>query len=202
MRAWQFEGNKADQYEKYRDYLKRVKQQGISQLGAGVYGRVWQHPVYSNVAVKFFAHDSEYKKFLQFVLQNPSNKYLPQIIPASDGKIWHEKKISTYGGVRPVYFVFMKRYNRVQPKQVQTLFDQWMAAAGIKNTEKFYERVFNSSYFWKKWASSPMLAQQDPDAYALAQFIDQNSRTLDLHMGNMMWDPDTKTVIFTDPLIK
>ena len=200
MRAWQFEGKDANQYEKYMDYVRRVKQQGIPSLGTGAYGRVWQHPVYKNVAVKFFDDDGEYRKFLRFVLQNPRNRYLPQIIPASDGKLWHKKKVSEFGKPKTVYFVFMKRYSRVNEAQISNLFDQWMAAAGIKKTEKFYKRIFNNSYYWTQWARSPMLAQRDPDAHALAQFIDQNSHTLDLHPGNMMWDSGTKTVIFTDPL--
>ncbi len=67
--------------ENYFDYVKRLtKSLNIKELGYGAYSRVFQHPVYTNVAVKLYMDDPDYGKYIKFAKKHPDNPWLPKII--------------------------------------------------------------------------------------------------------------------------
>jgi hypothetical protein len=202
MRASEFLLEAKKKYEIWRDYLSRLMSMRIHQLGQGAYAHVFQHPVYNNIAVKAFKPDAFYIEYIDWIFKNPNNRYTPQFVAGPDGKIIHTVRIIDENGANvPMNFVFMKKYLKANRVQLIQQFQIWDKIAGLPSRPGNYGNVggFSAGGNWAKWANSPQLRQQDPDAWALTNYFAQNHNNLDLHQFNYMWDETSQNIVFTDP---
>jgi hypothetical protein len=182
------------------DYLERLHEIGMEHLGNGVYADVFQHPYYKNVVVRVFTeYDFGYLNFMKFVSKNRNNRYVPQIIPNEQGKLFYKtefKHPDRPNGKYRGYFVFMKKYIPMTIQQVEHQAKQW-GVKDITNTAAFWSLGGST---WAKLSESPKLLQRfGPDAVELARFFATMENRLDIHHDNVMWDADRNNIIFTDP---
>jgi hypothetical protein len=73
----------AELFEETRDeyFTRLTKALKIKKLGSGMYATVFQHPVYTNVAVKYVGSDDEmYMKYIRIVSKTPGNPWLPRVL--------------------------------------------------------------------------------------------------------------------------
>jgi hypothetical protein len=189
--------------EREKDYLARLKQAGIQQLGSGAYARTFQHPYYKNVVVKMFVNsDTAYKKYLNWVVRNQDNKYVPKIIVAANGEYLHKYRLAN----TTVNFVFMKRY---QPLQINQLiqFTEYIRS-NVSQSQKLSNKqrkelnyIVNSLSLYSRITWNVIYkTTSDSDLRELADWLINSNIDIDLHRKNMMWDNELKTVIFTDPV--
>jgi len=185
------------------DYLTRLRRAGIKQLGKGYYARTFQHPYYKNVVVKMFDNsDTAYRKYLNWVIRNQNNKYVPKIIVAANGKYLHKYRLAS----TTVNFVFMKRYQPLQINQliqfteyIRSNVSQSQKLSDMQRKELNY--IVNSlSLSSRRTWHVIRRTTSDSDLRDLAAMLISSSDSIDLHRKNMMWDSELNTVVFTDPL--
>jgi hypothetical protein len=187
--------------EREKDYLARLKQAGIQQLGKGAYARTFQHPYYKNVVVKMFDNsDTAYMQYLNWVIRNQNNKYVPKIIVAANGEYLHKYRLAN----TTVNFVFMKRYQPLQINQLVQFTEYIRSTASQKLLDKQRKElnyIVNSLSLYSRITWNVIYkTTTDSDLRDLAAMLISSSDNIDLHRKNMMWDSELNTVIFTDPL--
>lgn len=201
--------NDAKKYQRVKSYFDSLIKQNIERLGKGQFSQVFQHPLYSNVVVKIFYADSGYENYLKFILTNPQNRYVPQIIPAKNKKLVHSAAMrapASSNFLQDWRFVFMKKYSPANLQQIYDLFQRWNTLSGDSEfppmtNPKDLRLLVSKLVNWVEWSDSNELRKNDPDAWAMANFIVKNWKSQDLHSGNFMWDSENQTVVFTDPLV-
>lgn len=188
--------------EKYGGYVNRlIDKEKLRFLGQGKYGSVFQHPEFSNVAVKVFkATDNAYRKYLRWCLRNQSNKYVPRII-----------SVHYRGDGKKIGIVFMKKLRRASKKQITELAKHATALMYSGNPEmydssreelRFLKAHMDFELFtnedWDDLADAAR--RRDPDLASFAEFM-VKSRTNggDVHRENIMVDEQGQ-LVFTDPI--
>lgn len=185
------------------DYLTRLRRAGIQQLGLGAYARTFQHPYYKNVVVKMFDNsDTAYKKYLNWVVRNQNNKYVPKIIVTANGEYLHKYRLAN----TTVNFLFMKRYQPVQINQL-VQFTEYIRSNVSQKLSDMQRKELNyivNSLFLSSRRTWHVICRTttDSDLRDLASMLISSRDAIDLHRKNMMWDSELNTVIFTDPLAK
>lgn len=186
----QIQSSSQDKWE-YLNSLKKI----TKMIGSGLYGYVFQHPLYHNVAVKIFdSDDYAYLHYLsKFVIPNQNNRYVPKLIVGEDGRIIYKFRLRNRD---IIYIVFMKRYDTIQNHWSQ--LDRYMRQqTGIKDYS--YKLLDDPKDLFQSIVDNIQIKNRDPDMYNLALYLIRFD-DLDIHEGNIMWDSELRVPVFTDPI--
>ena len=179
--------------ESYEKYLTRAERLGIKRLGSGSHATVFQHPYRQNIAVKIFTDDPAFITYMEFCLQNRNNPYLPKFYPVADGS--YVKRIKDRTNLE-IFVVFTKKYNHPKLSDIDKLYDYFFPDKSQSNDAGFWDRLTDED--WDRAAAR--LRTSDPYASELANFFANYAEQIDIGLGNVMYDPSTKYMIFTDPI--
>lgn len=196
------------QEEDYDSYIARlVKSLGIKQLGTGYYGKVFQHPVYHNVAVKIYLKDPAYDAYIKWCLENQGNKYIPRII---DVVQYVDKDTPTHRLGAKYKIVFFEKLSKALAEKIKEAvreivkkvldagFD--ITDSGTRNGKFFTSCTKFGDFYYDDWRSIAK-AKIDPDLTAFAEFMASSRsspRRLDMHNANVMLRGNQ--IVFTDPV--
>lgn len=185
--------------------LRLTKTLKIKHLGNGYFSHVFQHPTYSNVAVKLIVeNDPDYLKYAKFCMRNPNNPYLPNIIDVV--KVRMEKETSTLvtdpilGLTLPVkalnehltHLVFMEKLRPVSLSAVKKVVRSIVKE--IPELQK-YERF--ADFEVEDWGTV-YRSTTDKNLKQFAKYAVAN-RFNDVHEKNIMLDVNGH-LVFTDPV--
>jgi hypothetical protein len=146
---------------------------GFVNVGDGKYGTVFVNSKYP-YAVKVFMKDTAYLKFIQFVLKNQSNPYVPKI----------------RGKVVKINDMFMAiRMEKLSPSHT--------IGKDIALKE-FVEMIQDPEYFLQGKLNLITIHNEDKHAINLCKFLLANENLLDIHLGNIMMRRNQPVLI--DPL--
>jgi hypothetical protein len=194
------------------EYLKKlVTTLKISKLGSGAYASVFQHPVYHNVAVKFFSADPMYLKYLKLCQKAQDNPWVPKIVSI------HKLKMDDYGYDNLVgekrtekeegYLVFFQKLRRAKASEIKAAIQDILSDLP---DPLFYPNDFALFDMARKDFSFELMTGQDwgvvtkwtkrPEIKQIARIltaVDAN----DIHSQNMMMrdEGDRTQLVFTDP---
>jgi hypothetical protein len=201
--------------ESYSEYVNRLRALGIKELGSGAWAQVFQHPLYSRVVVRVFTQDDTgYKKWLKFIIRNRNNRYVPQIIPNEQGKLFYYTNIKDSYDYEDkkvpmrAYFVFIKKYAILDDKKfsdLESTLEYYLSANDIDSIQLSvrgigYSSLLQLPQFWRALAeNSQFKFEWGQDAIKIAQFFGKQNY-LDINIDNVMYNIDSKHIIFTDPL--
>jgi hypothetical protein len=193
--------------ETKHDYLKRLRDLGIKELGEGANAAVFQHPYYKNVVVRIFSHtDYGYMSWMKFIKAHPNNRYVPQIIPNEQGTLFYKTTVlysATYFKkyTRSLYFVFLKKYQPLTTVMtLKGLTRQLLQYTNFHYSAKNRLDSYPTAYIFKNIVDNPKFRQDwGDDAVEVIRFLSKTDR-LDLHTENIMWDAKNKNIVFTDPI--
>jgi len=172
------------QAETYKDYLMRLRKLNITEIGDGGFGRVFQHPEFSNVAVKVVRSDTQYLRFARFARRHPANPYLPKIADivsvhfddSKDGFIVFTERL------RPAPAKLWLQFQEFLPKST------WPWSLAPNSVKRL------SSAGWQ-WLAAEA---QDTNVREFATFAFKNMARLDLSQSNLM--ARGSQLVFTDPV--
>lgn len=163
--------------ETYKDYLSRLRKLSIQELGSGSFGTVFQHPEFSNVAVKVVRKDAAYLKFVKFAIDHPTNKYLPRIAAVDKVK---------FDNGPDGYLVFMERLSQADFAVKEEFFN------------KLPYELHSTVYRLSKEGWALLSKSKDHDVAIVAQYMLKNWANLDLTDQNLM--QRGRQLVFSDPV--
>ena len=154
--------------EKWRKSLPDLFQHyGFSQVGEGKFGSVFINEEYP-YALKIFMKDTAYLKFLNFVKQNPDNKYLPKI----KGKVL-----------------------KITPMVMAVRLEKLTPAAGGSKFGNFFKMCLDPEDFLEGYMELDSISKDDKDAVSICNFLVENKKICDIHRGNIMMRGQTPILI-------
>lgn len=166
--------------ETYKDYLTRLRKLNLKYLGSGAFGMVYQHPEFSNVAVKVVRDDRKYMNFTKFAIENPSNPYLPRI--AAVDKVKFDNGSSGY-------IVFMEALVAASRRSIDDFFNQ--VSRDLHISDDVEHRLSKAG--WELLGNS-----RNPNLATLATYMLKNWSSLDLGNQNLM--QRGRQLVFVDPV--
>lgn len=167
--------------ETYKEYVTRLHDLDYRFLGEGGFGTVFEHPTFSNVAVKVVKQDRAYKKFVTFCMQHPRNPWLPRIASIKDLQL---------DDANLAYVVFMEKLQPVKPTFIAELKEAMRSKFGLRPW---------SDTQWFNRASWRHIAANSPKDFAeLATYFATNLNNVDLVPSNFMRRGNQ--LVFNDPV--
>jgi hypothetical protein len=187
------------------EYTRRLTRSlGIRALGTGAYGKVFQHPVYHNVAVKIFLDDPVYEMYIKWCKAHQSNPWVPKIISMQKVKL-HTYKWQQELNHRPdktATIVFFQKLRKASKTQQSKAVQQMLATCGEDlpmweeetNLDASEQRQFLD---WDKeeWAAIAKYTK-DKHVREIARLFAKHDAH-DIHEENVMMRDDQ--LVFTDP---
>jgi len=206
--------------ETKNEYFKRlVKTLKIKKLGEGAYASVFQHPVYHNVAVKFFQYDPMYMKFIKHCMKHPENPWLPKVVSVHKLDIdnaWYDRaeKDKKREMKEDGYLVFFQKLRKATAKEIKIAAQDIISDLPEKvflnddNAERgnfnFMFRRADVDDFYnfenEEWEVVARMTKR-PEVKKLAQIL-VSVGAQDIHNGNVMMrdEGDRTQLVFTDPV--
>jgi hypothetical protein len=167
--------------ETYREYITRLHDLDYKFLGQGAFGTVFEHPTFSNVAVKVVKADSAYKKYAEFCAAHKSNPWLPKIADLVPVKLDDAPR---------AYIVFMEKLQPVKPEFIDELRDSMISRFRLR---RWSETQWFDRASWRK------IASETPPAFAvIASYFANNLNSVDLTPSNFMRRGNQ--LVFNDPM--
>ena len=168
--------------ETYKEYVSRLHKLKLPTLGEGAFGKVFQHPEFSNVAVKVVRSDDAYLRLAKFAMENPGNRWLPKVASfrhvdfddSTDGYVVFTEKLEPIGFSEFNSFLI----------QLEGLCKHRVGASG--------DELFSL----KEWKS---IADSAPsDLATVIKWLYTCGLGMDLHAHNFM--KRGKQIVFNDPV--
>jgi len=129
---------------------------GFKSFGRGKYATVFGNPRYPYV-IKLFMKDTAYLKYLNWVIRNQSNKYVPKI----------------KGKVIKINDIFMA----VRLEKLNN---------SSRASDEFIEMCRAPDDFLEGYSDFNSIPNNDKDAIDLCEFLSANERLIDVHGDNVM----------------
>lgn len=187
----------------------------MRSVGWGGYSETFQHPNRQDVVIKLFAEDMGYAKYFLWITKNQNNRYVPRIIENEDGniiKLFRYRYDNTLGKKRSQKFgmVYLRKLNDMTDQQFDE-FSNYLSSFLEKNSNKLTSKLrayagndFLSGFGLDDWLTiSEKSKDLDPDLSVIAGYFSDLYRKhgpLDIHSGNIMWDPIRNNPVFIDVL--
>lgn len=188
--------------ETRHEYLTRLTRSfKIKRLGKGVYASVFQHPVYSNVAVKYVDPDDDYMymDFIRMCMKKQHNRFLPKVIGISYVKMNHSWSWDPDKYERGALIFFQKLRPAKVSEIKRTVAEMMDTLPNDNPIRQDHSSTFEefSSYEWEELAKH----SSDRDIREVAKMM-LKMKANDIHNGNvMMRDEGNKSqLVFTDPV--
>lgn len=165
-------------------YVKRLKNIGVKELGKGFFSKVFSHPHNSEVAVKLTCKtDRRYINYAKKCQQLHENLWLPKILSINSVKFSNGQR----------HLIFIERLRTAKAQEVKKAIHQILAGTNVTNVGKFKTfHDFSTSTWLAVAAQSP-----SDDIRELAKIM-HRLRPDDLHNGNVMMRGEQ--LVFTDPV--
>lgn len=186
--------------ETRHEYLTRLTGTlKIKRLGKGAFASVFQHPVYSNVAVKYVDPDEDYAYmyFIRECMKKQHNRFLPKVIGINYVKMDRSQYAdrSERGAL-----IFFQKLRPAKVSEIKRAVSEMMDTLPNDNPiRQDHSSTFEefSSYEWEELAKH----SSDRDIREVAKMM-LKMKANDIHNGNvMMRDEGNKSqLVFTDPV--
>ena len=159
----------------YNNLSKQLKKLGWNPVGQGTYAAVYENPKF-NYVLKIFTHEDDgYKKYLNYIMANQSNPFVPKL----RGKL-----------VKLSATAYAVRMEQLQPIEDDSIFNKYIDPKLTHNREwSPIEQVFNES-------NHPFLKKKFPQLYDMITNKSFNLNDLE-NEDNIM--RRGKTIVITDP---
>lgn len=186
--------------ETLKEYVKRLRQDGVEFLGKGSLATTFVHPKDKNIAVKVYTDNSGFDKFLRFCRSHPKNPYCPKIYQITSVPKALDTEMDRGPARVPVRAVFMERLRPLRA----TEYKKFSQEVGHLGGESWPSPTL-MTYGKKVWAN---VALQKEDRH-LAQFAKWMCNNVysgnrlymsDVHEQNLMARPSDGHVVFSDPI--
>lgn len=168
--------------ETYDEYIKRLRDLGVTELNRGKFGTVFQHPADKNVVVKVVAEDDAYLDYVALCHRYKGNPWLPEIIDVDH---------ITLDDKSQACVVFMPNLTPATDKDVTTAFHTLAPGA---DQSRFSQRTRLS---YPEWLQAARFAKGS-DERIVCLFMARHFNRLDLFTRNFMLRGHQ--VVFNDPL--
>lgn len=196
--------------ERKSEYVQRLKDMGIKQLGKGAWADVFQHPTMKDVAVKVSIWDPGFSAYTKFCTEHPKNPYLLKIVsvhsePAGSGFNFEGNVGDRPGaaGRTSSIITFLEKLTPASESDIKKFVARCEALAGLTLTGKtfnLYHSYGNEDMDMQLWTG---LAKQNQDPN-LRQFATwyvkkiQGDSIPDIYDDNVMMRRNQ--IVFSDPL--
>lgn len=203
------------------EYFNRLaKTLKIKELGEGAYAKVFQHPVYSNVAVKFFQDDPMYVKYIRHCLKAQENPWIPKIVSVHKIKVdSHRYHFDLKGQTRDkfdqAYLVFFQKLREATTKEIKNAARQIVADlpdsyfypefGDIGDNNPWFDYRRSDIRSFENWSIRTWLRiakfSKDEHIKQLAKIL-VAVEAKDIHDANVMMrdEGDRTQLVFTDPV--
>lgn len=178
-------------------------------VGSGEYGHVFQHPKLDRTVIKLFANDRGYAEYLRWMAQHQNNRYVPKIIPYEDGSIIKPfKQLTKTAEGHLSSRIGIIQLRKLEPISQAQLLEFKNYLFKFLSHDSNMRKSVRSHFLFDIRESDLLQIQQnskstDSDLSELFTELLRMYRRwggLDIHNQNLMWDPETNHVIFTDVL--
>ncbi len=167
--------------ETFLGYQLRLRELGVTFLGEGSFGTVYEHPTNPKVAVKIVRSDTLYLRYAEFCMRHTKNPWLPRIHEVTPLKLKDAPK---------AYSVFMERLKPAAPGDFTALRD------GLRT--KFKLTLWTEPQWFSKDGWKLVARGSDPAFAQLANYFADQINRVDLNSNNIMHRGSQ--IVFTDPV--
>lgn len=200
-------------WKSYDDIINFLEKRGYKLIGSGFYSLVFAKPNSKYVIKLSKIYDGCYLKFVDYVLKQKRNPYLPKILFLRTYNDRNKRKLFVTAIEK------LKRFYAIEKMNLWTVRDlpklAWLSLITRHVQPYFreefwdiYRQIDNSSYianrseiidqYAKKFKSSLMARTYEQIKKELV-----NSKTgcgFDIHDNNIMYRPGKNELVFTDPI--
>lgn len=199
----------------FRDITNRLAKMNPVR-GAGTYSEVFQHPEKDDVVIKVFHEDRGYAKYFSWMTQHQNNRYVPKIIKNEEGeliKLFRNRFRVGDGSIqsRRVGIVYLQRLTPMTEKQLDDFNDYLISYMNddikqeMSKRKVYLGKDLTAGFSVHAWADiSKNSRDRDPDLSQITEYFVRlyvKYGPLDIHDGNIMWDPTRNNPVFIDVLI-
>lgn len=187
--------------ETLKEYVKRLRNDGVEFLGKGSLATTFVHPKHKNIAVKLYTANSGFDVFLRFCLANPQNPYCPKIYEVTTVEKALDTELPKGPSRVPLKAVFMERLRPLRASEYKKFALEVGHLGGLS-----WPSTTLMSYgkdVWPKVAAQ----KQDPNLAKVARWLcktvyySRNRKFMsDVHEQNLMARLSDGHVVFSDPI--